>query len=169
MFGRFDLLQGLLQPLNDFRMLVVEVIALSEILFQVLELHGRIARLGFRPWAASEEFRVPAIALSFKELPFSNADGEGARPAAMHYHGAFGIRQLLAKQSRQFLANDGSNGSHHIGQRCRFRRSGAKFDFTRPSRQEGNAMSPSVRSPLPPRNGPLGTWPLIRRDSSKSD
>ena len=67
--GGLDVLEGLLQSLNDFRMFVVEVIGFSEVLFQVVELGRRIAGLGGRHGFLRPGFSVATISLSFDELP----------------------------------------------------------------------------------------------------
>ena len=80
--GGLDVLEGLLQSLNDFRMFVVEVIGFSEVLFQVVELGRRIAGLGGRHGFLRPGFSVATISLSFDELPLAHADGESPSSAA---------------------------------------------------------------------------------------
>ena len=86
-----DSLKRLLQSLNDFRMLRVEIIRFSEILFQIVELRRGIAGFGFRPGLLVAEFAVAAISLTINELPFSGTDGESARPTARQNNGALRV------------------------------------------------------------------------------
>ena len=75
MIRRFDLLQGSLHALNDFRMIVVEVVGFAEIFIQIVQLHGGISRLGLRPGKFAAKLAVSTIPLPLDEFPLAGPKG----------------------------------------------------------------------------------------------